>query len=309
MSKLSHHRLDQAKASFIANAKTFALAAKFLPKERYEAVARLYAFCRQLDDLADAAPAGVNHSGLIRIREEICSGTSQDPGISDMLCLQRDFEIPTTLLLDFVDALIEDQYPRALADMDELVRFAYGVASTVGLMMCHVFGVRDPKALPFAVDLGVAMQMSNIARDILEDAERNRIYVPANLLPTPVDCDGLVRGDKAQRASAYQGALKLLAIADEYYASAALGYGYLPRTVRQAIKVAARLYQAIGEKVERSEATYWQQRTVVSSERKCLLIAELFLQRMRNGSSTLLINKFAHRAQLHQALDSRRFSA
>ena len=61
MSKLSPHQLDQAKASFTANAKTFALAAKFLPKERYEAVARLYAFCRQLDDLADAAPAGVNH--------------------------------------------------------------------------------------------------------------------------------------------------------------------------------------------------------------------------------------------------------
>lgn len=309
MSKLSHHQLDQAKASLTANAKTFALAAKFLPKERYEAVARLYAFCRQLDDLADAAPAGTNHSELIRIRQDICRGASQDPGISDMLCLQRDFEIPTALLLDFVDTLIEDQYPRALANVDELVQFAYGVASTVGLMMCHVFGVRDAKALPFAVDLGVAMQMSNIARDILEDAERHRIYVPASLLPTPVDCDGLVQGDEVQRASAYQGALRLLAIADEYYASAALGYGYLPRTVRQAIKVAARLYQAIGEKVARSEKSYWQQRTVVSAERKCLLITELLLQRMRDGSSTLLIGKFPHREQLHQALDRRRFSA
>ena len=304
-----HQQLNQAKATFTANAKTFALAAKFLPKERYEAVARLYAFCRQLDDLADAAPAGINHRELVRIRQEICAGNSQDPNISDMLCLQRDFEIPTTLLLDFIDTLIEDQYPRALGNMDELVQFAYGVASTVGLMMCHVFGVRDIKALPFAVDLGLAMQMTNIARDILEDAQRNRVYVPANLLPTPITCEGLARGDEAQRASAYQGALKLLAIADEYYASAALGYGYLPRTVRQAIKVAARLYQAIGEKVAKNEATYWQQRTVVSSERKCLLITELFLKRMRDGSSTLLIGKFAHREQLHQALDRRRFYA
>ena len=202
-----HQQLNQAKATFTANAKTFALAAKFLPKERYEAVARLYAFCRQLDDLADAAPAGINHRELVRIRQEICAGNSQDPNISDMLCLQRDFKIPTTLLLDFIDTLIEDQYPRALGNMDELVQFAYGVASTVGLMMCHVFGVRDSKALPFAVDLGLAMQMTNIARDILEDAQRNRVYASRSVAYTN-HLRRLAGGDEAQRASAYQGALK-----------------------------------------------------------------------------------------------------
>ena len=97
-----------------------------------------------------------------------------------------------SLLLDFVDALIEDQYPRALANVDQLVCFAYGVASTVGLMMCHVFGVRDQRAYPFAVDLGVAMQITNIARDILEDAERDRLYVPRTLLDAPVSCEGLL---------------------------------------------------------------------------------------------------------------------
>ena len=116
----------------------------------------------------------------MRIRQEICAGKTRDPSISDMLSLQRDFEIPTTLLLDFINTLIEDQYPRALGNVDELVQFAYGVASTVGLMMCHVFGVRDSRALPFAVDLGLAMQMTNIARDILEDAQRNRVYVPGS---------------------------------------------------------------------------------------------------------------------------------
>ena len=303
------NQLEHAKLTFAANAKTFALAAKFLPQERYEAVARLYAFCRQLDDLADAAPAGVNHQALVKIRQEICDGQSVDSGVTDMLALQRDYQIPTTLLLDFVDTLIDDQYPRALADVDELVRFAYGVASTVGLMMCHVFGVKDKRALPFAVDLGVAMQISNIARDILEDAQRDRVYIPATLLHWPVSCKGLVRGDAAQRASAYQGALQLLAIADEYYASAAAGYGYLPVSVRQAIKVAARLYQAIGEKVARDESAYWQQRTVVSAERKCLLIAQLFVQRLRDGSSTLLIGKIEHAEHLHQALDRQRFTA
>ena len=87
-------QLEFAKSTFAANAKTFALAARFLPKARYDAVARLYAFCRQLDDLADAAPAGVNHDALVSIRQQICSGDSDDPVINDMLQLQQDFEIP-----------------------------------------------------------------------------------------------------------------------------------------------------------------------------------------------------------------------
>jgi phytoene synthase len=153
------------------------------------------------------------------------------------------------------------------------------------------------------------MQMSNIARDILEDAQRGRIYVPADLLPSPVTCQGLLAGDEDHRHSAYKGALRLLNIADEYYTSATMGYGYLPRSVRHAIKVAARLYQAIGEKIVANPVSYWQQRTVVAREHKCRLIADLFLQRLRDGSSTLLIGKVEHPDYLHQALDQRRFTA
>ena len=83
------------------------------------------------------------------------------------------------------------------------------------------------------------MQMTNIARDILEDAQRNRVYVPADLLPAPITCEGLVRGDEAQRASAYQG-LESPRGCRRVLRQRRLGYGYLPRTVRQAIKVAAR---------------------------------------------------------------------
>lgn len=302
-------QLKKAKTTFNAHAKTFSLAARFLPQQRYDAVARLYAFCRELDDLADAAPAGVNHEKLLSIRQDLCASNSADPGVADMLALQHQFEIPTTLLLDFIDALITDQYPRQLNNIDELIRFAYGVASTVGLMMCHIFGVKDKRALPFAVDLGVAMQMSNIARDILEDAQRGRIYVPADLLASPVTCQGLIAGNEDQRHSVLTGAMRLLEIADEYYSSAAMGYGYLPRSVRHAIKVAARLYQAIGEKITANPDSYWEQRTVVAREHKCRLIANLFLQRLREGSSTLLIGKVKHPDYLHQALDQRRFTA
>lgn len=292
---------------FKANAKTFSLAARFLPRARYDAVARLYYFCRYMDDLADAAPAGCNHAKLVALRDDFIRGDSADPVMADLLELQHHFGIPANLVIDFVDALIADQWPRHLQSQDELVRFCYGVASTVGLMMCHLFGVKNPRAYPFAVDLGVAMQMTNICRDILEDAERARIYLPADMLEGQVCAADLVAGDPVQRANAYNGAIRLLGIADEYYASAAQGYGFLPVAVRQAIKVAARLYQAIGEKVAAAPEQYWRRRTVVSAATKCRLIGELLGRRITEGSSTLVIHRAEHLPRLHKALDPQRF--
>ena len=304
-----NNQLAEAQATFRANAKTFSLAARFLNRNRYEAVARLYAFCRHVDDLADTGNPGSNSATLNAIREDIRAGKSDNRHVNDLLLLKEEYDLPTELLLDFVDAIIDDQHPRELQTVDDLVRFSYGVASTVGLMMCHIFNVRNPNAFPFAIDLGVAMQISNICRDILEDAERNRIYVPAELLATPVTSEGLVRGDQAMRNSAYQAAQQLLQIADNYYASAALGYGYLPRGVRHTIKIAARLYQAIGDKVTSSQKTYWQQRSVVSRRRKCSLVLQMLWQRMNEGSSTLLVGKVNHCQQLHKALGNRKFTS
>ena len=292
---------------FKANAKTFALAARFLPRARYDAVARLYYFCRYMDDLADAAPAGCNHDKLIGLRRDFVNGSSADPVIADLLALQQAFGIPANLIMDFIDALIADQWPRYLQTQDELVRFCYGVASTVGLMMCHLFGVKNPRAYPFAVDLGVAMQMTNICRDILEDAERDRVYLPAEMLQGQVSSFGIVEGDPAQRAIAYQGAVHLLEMADEYYASAIQGYGYLPVAVRQAIKIAARLYQAIGEKIVAQPTQYWQRRTVVPRTTKCRLVGGLLGRRITEGSSKLIVQRATHRPRLHKALDSQRF--
>jgi phytoene synthase len=300
-------KLQNPEMVFKANAKTFALAARFLPRARYDAVARLYYFCRYMDDLADAAPAGCNNEKLLALRDDFIQGVSDDPVMADLLVLQQVFGIPANLVMDFIDALIADQWPRHLQTQDELVRFCYGVASTVGLMMCHLFGVKNPRAYPFAVDLGVAMQMTNICRDILEDAERERVYLPAEMLEGQATALGIAGGDSQQRAVAFQAAVNLLGIADEYYASAQQGYGFLPVTVRQAIKVAARLYQAIGDKVVAQPDHYWQRRTVVAKTTKCRLIGQLVGPRITEGSSTLIVQTAKHRPRLHKALDTQRF--
>ena len=163
--------------------------------------------------------------------------------------LQAEYEIPVAIILDFIDALIADQWPRHLQTQDQLIQVLLRRSVYSWLDDVSPIWREESTRLSFAVDLGVAMQMTNICRDILEDAERQRIYLPAEMLPVGVNAHGLVKGDAEQRDHAYRAAVRLLGIANEYYASASQGYGYLPTAVRQAIRVAARLYQAIGEKI------------------------------------------------------------
>tara|TARA_B100000963_G_scaffold262815_1_gene230924 strand:- start:489 stop:1445 length:957 start_codon:yes stop_codon:yes gene_type:complete len=298
------NKIQDATSTFKLNAKTFSFAAKLLNKEKYEAVARLYAFCRYIDDLADNDKLpGRNHKKLISIREDLSNDETNDKILKDLLFLKKQYDIPTSIFLDFMDGIIADQYPRELETIDDLIRFAYGVASTVGLMMCYVFDVRNPKAFPFAIDLGIAMQMSNTCRDILEDAKRGRIYLPKELLDSPITCKGIIDGDTIMRKSAYNAAKKVIVIADKYYASASFGYGYLPMTVRYTIKIAARLYQAIGDKVINSPSSYWQKRSIVPKYKKIYLIFLLLWKRLHQGSSTRLINKTSHCSDLHKALE------
>ena len=107
---------------FKANAKTFSLAARFLPRARYDAVARLYYFCRYMDDLAMLHRLAVIMQ-LVALRDDFIRGDSADPVMADLLELQHHFGIPANPVIDFVDALIADQWPRHLQSQDELVRF------------------------------------------------------------------------------------------------------------------------------------------------------------------------------------------
>ena len=301
--------LDAAKASFQEHAKTFSLAARLLPGQQYADVARLYAFCRYVDDLADAEPSGINDATLRDIRRALLTGDSPNARIEDTQKLIQQHQIPIALFIDFMDELIADQWPRELTSVDQVVQFAYGVASTVGLMMCHILGVKDPKAFPFAVDLGVAMQMTNICRDILEDAERDRIYVPRDLIAAPVDCAGLLAGNNEQRSAAYNGASQLLAIADDYYASAEHGYYFLPFIIRQTIAFAALLYRSIGTKMLNHPNQYWQRRTVVGTPTKMRIIGGYCISRLITLPVAGASSPATHQSHLHHALDSRRFQA
>lgn len=257
-----------AEAVFRKNSRSFSLAARFFAPEDRLAVARLYRFCRYLDDLADDTRTG-DPEALDLARDRIAgeAAVPTDSVEAEFLALVAEREIPVEPALELIAALRGDCGERFVRDPDELVRFAYGVAGTVGRMMRHVIGAFDERADPFAIDLGIALQLSNVIRDIAEDARRGRFYLPAEWVESETilramegHADAIARVDQAVN--------RALALSEEYYESARRGLAYIPARNRRVIFLAAALYQEIGRKTDRSRPGGWRQRTVVGPGEK-----------------------------------------
>lgn len=254
-----------ARAVLAQGSKSFGFAAHFLPPDQWDDAARVYAFCRLVDDVADdeAVPAASRHASLDALRSQLAGEGTMHPTVGELFRAHRRRRLD----LDAAQALIEgcrtDLDPVRLPDDDALIRYAYGVASTVGLLMCGVLGVTAPDARAFAIDLGVAMQLTNICRDVAEDGRLGRVYLPATRLraqgvePEQL-LDGTADPDRVARA-----VLEVLDLAERYYASAWEGLRYLPLRARLAIVVAARVYRAIGLDLRRRGGDAMAGRTVV----------------------------------------------
>lgn len=258
--------------------KSFAWASRLLPAGRRLGVVRLYAFCRQADDLADELPPEQAEARLDALLADLHAGRSADPLLADFLDLSHRHRLPRAAALHLLQALRADCRPRVLGQEDALLRYAYGVAGTVGLLISPLIGVEDPAAAPFAVDLGVAMQLTNIARDVLEDARRGRRYLP---LPAELDCtpQAIARGDPEARRMAWGAIQDLLLLAEPYYQSAEFGMHFIPARERLAILTAARVYRAIGGRIQAlGPAGYWAQRARVAAPSK----ARISLQAARD---------------------------
>ncbi len=252
---------DQARA--VANwqtlsfrARSFRWAAALLSRQQRERVAALYAFCRAVDDLADsdwATPEA--QRDLAALRAALAAEPEGEALWPAHYLWFRELCIDCGIGFDAVSDLIEGM----MSDLDvvriesdpELVRYCYRAAGTVGLMMCSVLGVRDPRALRHAVDLGIAMQLTNISRDVLEDAEACRVYLPAERLSEyGVTQEDLVDG-RADSEAVSLVVDDVLTLAEDYYQSGDAGMRYLPVRARWAILVASRLYRGIGRRLRR----------------------------------------------------------
>ena len=288
--------------SLAANGRSFHWARRFLGQRMGSDAASLYAFCRLLDDMADGDIEN-GPARLTAIRADLIAGREgADPAFLAFLPLMREKRFPTDVLVALIDGLLEDQAEEvALADEAALLRYAYRVAGTVGLLMCHVLDCHVPAARAHAIDLGIAMQLTNIARDILEDAGMNRRYVPGDWVghASPAEIRAAARSPDSMLARDVTAAAgRLLDLAETFYASGARGYRYLPWRAHLAIGVAARVYRQIGIQL-RGAGLAWhagRQVTGKAAKLRCSLLALVsFGRRIGFGTSP-------HDERLHAAL-------
>mgnify|MGYP000610221815 CR=1 FL=1 len=278
--------------------KSFYWASKFLGVELADRAARLYQFCRYVDDLADGdLPDRQESLEDIRARlagKELAAGLE----IEAFIVLANSNNIPLSAASELLDGMLSDQNPTAVADEAELLRYCHAVAGTVGLMMCRVLNCVEPRADSFAIDLGVAMQLTNISRDILEDAKMGRRYLPAswaNFTPAQIAKAGLGDEDTDCREHVADGIARLLDLSEQYYASALLGIRLLPFRSRLSIAIALRVYRQIGWVLRRRNLAWWQGRVMVTGGEKALLS-------LRSLADLRPIKVPPHRTQLHQHL-------
>ena len=238
--------------------KTFALAAKLLtPASRHDA-AELYAFARTVDDWIDlGANKEEAQANIAALQNNLQLGDA------DIKKLLNQHAINDVTMQAFLQAQLQDQGARRIADEQALVDYSYGVAGSIGAMMRPILGASKAGEM-YAISLGIAMQMTNIARDVVEDAARGRVYVPATFFNEPASTQQMLNPSSQQAQAIFAAILQLLALADEYYAFARCGYSHIPLRNRLSIAAAGAMYRAIGVKIrQRGTSRYWQGRVSI----------------------------------------------
>ena len=254
---------------------SFHWARRLLSARHAERATRLYGFCRRIDDLADdlvdeRESSTAAHEALADVRLALQTGQSNDAALRDMLHLMQDCGIAPAIPLELIHGVESDLGEVRVADMTELLRYAYRVAGTVGLMMTAALDVTTPEALPHAIDLGMAMQLTNICRDVREDALLGRRYLPATLVGA-VEPAALIAPMGALRAAAVHAVRTLLDLADRHYASREQGLRHLPAGARAGILVAARMYREIGAVLRQRDFDCWSSRARVGTATKAVI--------------------------------------
>ena len=249
--------------------KSFYWASLFLGPKLAERAAQLYQFCRFVDDLADGDLSERKES-LVDIRARLEGhSVAVGPEIESFLQLASENNIPLIAARELLDGMLSDQTAVAFNSEAELLRYCHGVAGTVGLMMCRVLNCKDQRPDSFAIDLGIAMQLTNIARDVLEDAKMERRYLPASWVNVPAS--KIAASNVACRAPVASAIKRVLDLAEEYYGSALVGIKLLPFRSRFSITVALRVYRQIGVLLQRRHLRWWDGRVYVSASEKVLL--------------------------------------
>ena len=259
--------------------KSYHLATRLLTPERRPAVHALYAAARTADDLVDhpgADPSGDLADWSRALLAELEAGWSDDPVRLATVHTYRRYAIPVEHLVDFLAAMTSDLTVTGYADMDALDRYMWGSASVIGLQVLPVLGtapgVAREEAAPHAIALGEAFQLTNFLRDVAEDVDRGRVYLPADLMAA----HGVTR--EQLEAKRYDGNFRelmreMVAIVRRRYDDAAPGTPMLAPESRDCVRAATDLYGGILTEIERADYRVLDRRVRVSKPRRLAVFA------------------------------------
>jgi 15-cis-phytoene synthase len=264
--------------------KSFAAAARLFDPETRNRAYMLYAWCRHCDDTIDDQELGFATGGQnaaspaerleqLRAKTRLAvQGRWDEPVFGALARVVRECGIPEQHLMEHLEGFAMDVEERRYETLEDTLSYCYHVAGVVGVMMAMIMGVRDSETLDRASDLGIAFQITNIARDVMDDVALGRVYLPAQWLREE-GFDGTDLADPVHRDKIYAVTNRLLVVADQFYLSARHGIASLPFRSAWAIAVARFVYRDIGRLVRQHGPSAWDSRTRVSSTRKLFGVA------------------------------------
>lgn len=266
----------QAEKITSQHSKSFYFASGLLPEEKRAAVRALYAFCRTVDDIVDETPDAERDCKLDYWRAMVEAASFED---NDLIAaawadtLTR-YHIPRHYALQLIDGVARDLSQVRYQTFEELATYCYGAASTVGLMSMYIVGFKSNEAIPYAIKLGVALQMTNILRDVGEDARRGRVYLPQeDLHRFGLSDEDILAGRRDER---FRRLMRFeIGCANALYREAWPGIGMLNRDGRLAIAAAAEIYRGILGKIGANEYDVFNRRAYVPLAEKLLILLQV----------------------------------
>ena len=288
--------LEACRAAIRTGSHSFHAASRLLPARVRDPALVLYAFCRFADDAVDEGADKVR--AVLRLRDRLdaaYAGRPHDaPADRAFAAMVRAHEMPRALPEALLEGFAWDAEGRRYATLSEVCAYSARVAAAVGAMMCVLMGARAPDTLARACDLGVAMQLTNIARDVGEDARAGRIYLPLDWLAEAGIDAGAFLTDPRPGPALGGVVARLLAFADDLYLRSEAGISALPMSCRAGIHAAGLIYRAIGAEVARAGHDSVTRRARTTGRRKLGLIA---LAGVRTAASPVMPQS----ARLHAA--------
>ncbi len=263
-----------------AGSKSFAVASTLFDPATRASAWLLYAWCRHCDDEADGQVLGrdvvalspAERRGRIdrlyaQTHAALAGEPVTEPVYRALQTVAARHGVPRALAFDHLQGFRQDADGARMRTFEDLLAYCYSVAGAVGVMMAWIMGVREEATLDRACDLGLAFQLTNVARDVVEDAEAGRVYLP-DIWLADAGLDRAALGDPTRREAAYALAVRLVHEAEPYYESARWGLARLPFRSAWAVGAARGVYREIGRKLVREGPAAWDGRLATSRGEK-----------------------------------------